>query len=83
MDLVRELSRQGAQGRARGSGSACVDQIGDGLGLNQVEFVVEKRPLRELARLGNARTQFKAARQQHLQHDRATMPPGVRAHPRQ
>jgi hypothetical protein len=53
------------------------DQIGHGLGLREVELVVEERAARELARLGHAQADvlagLEAARQQHLHHHRSAM----------
>ena len=87
MDLARELAGQRATGAARRSFGAGVDQIGDGLGLGQIDLVIEKRALGELTGLGYAqarharpagggiclRAGFQAAREQQLQHHRTAM----------
>jgi hypothetical protein len=49
------------------------DQVSHRFGLNQIQLVVEEGPARELARLGNPRTELDAARQQHLHHYRSAM----------
>ena len=87
LDLVRKCAVERARRRARGRLGAGVDQVGDGLGLRQVELVVEKRALGELARPGDAqggqdgrsvaavdrRRGFETAREQQLQHDRTAV----------
>ncbi len=79
VNLPRKLARQRAAGAAGGRCRRSVNQIGNRLGLRQVDFVVEKRPLGELTRLGDAqagqhlRAGLQAARQQQLQHDRAAV----------
>jgi hypothetical protein len=54
VDLVRERARERAAGAARRRLGAGVDQVGNRLGLRQVDLVVEKGPLGEFARLGHA-----------------------------
>jgi hypothetical protein len=72
---LRERALQRAAGRARGGLGAGVDEVGHGLGLREVELVVEEGALRELARLGQAaaRAGLQAARQQQLQQHRAAV----------
>ena len=86
-NFLRKLARQRARGRARGGFGAGINQVGNGLGLRQVDFVVQKSPLRELARLGRAQAWqqglagqriglgccLQAALQQQLQHHRPAM----------
>ncbi len=68
--LRGELALQRAQRGARRLRRAAVDQIGDGLGLGEVELVVEERPPCELAGLGGPRAEFEHALQQQLHHHR-------------
>ena len=85
-DFLRERARQRTAGAAGGHGGAGIDQVGNGLGLGQVDFVVEEGPLGKFARLGQAQMgqhgqalgghrlrHFQAALQQQLQHDRAAV----------
>ena len=50
-----------------------MDQIGDGFGLHEIELAVEKRPLGELARLGETRTIVHQGFQDELRTDPATL----------
>ena len=50
-DLARELAGQAARRRARRGGGRGVDQVGDALGLREVELAVQERALREFAGL--------------------------------
>ncbi len=74
VDLFGELARERAAGTARRGLGAGVDQVGNRLGLGQVDLVVQERPLGELAGLGQAQARqsglrrLQAARQQQLQH---------------
>ena len=52
---------------------AGLDQVGDGLGLGQVELVVEKCTLAELTGPSQACTQLQATAQQQVEHHRAAM----------
>jgi hypothetical protein len=61
-------------GRARRRRGSRFDQVGDRFGLNQVQLVIEKCALRELAGLRHPRTQLQTTSQQHLQHHRPTVP---------
>ena len=84
---LRERAVERARCRARRRLGARVDQVGDGLGLREVELVVEEGALGELARpamrrSGQARLArrivtlargLEAAREQQLQHDRAAV----------
>ena len=83
--LARELARERSAGAARSGFGAGVDQVGDGLGLGQVNLVVEECPLGELAGIGHAQageaglsaggidlgSGLQAAGQQQLQHHRS------------
>ena len=67
-----------AAGAARGGFGAGIDQVGDGLGLGQVDLVVEEGALGEFAGLGHPQADapapgLQAARQQQLQHHRPAM----------
>ena len=70
---AREHAVQRTPGRAGRLHVAGGDQVGDGLGLGQVELAVEERAFAELARAGLAGTQRDAARHQLAQHDRAAV----------
>ena len=76
-DLAAERTGQRPTGAARGGFGAGVDQVGDGLGLRQVQLAVEEGAARELTRLGQPHPQrgigLQAARQQQLQHHRAAV----------
>jgi hypothetical protein len=54
---LRELPFQGTHGGAGRLGGAAVDEVGDGLGLGQVELVVEEGAFGELAGAGAAGAQ--------------------------
>ena len=83
----RARARISGRCRARRCLGARVDQVGDGFGLREVELVVEESALGELARRGDAQSGqallarrivtlargLEAARDQQLQHDRATV----------
>ena len=75
--LRRERARQRPAGAARCGLCAGVYQVCCSLGLRQVHLVIEKRTLGELARLRHTqtdqRTSLQTARQQHLQHNTATV----------
>ena len=68
-----ELPLQRAHGRARRLARAGIDQVGDGLGLGQIELVVEEGALRELAGQGAARAELQRARDEGLDHERAAV----------
>ena len=70
----REFTLQRAQGIARRLGRAGLDQVGDGLGLRQVQLVVKEGALAELARSRLPRAQGQAAVQQQIEHHRPAMP---------
>jgi len=74
VDAPRELAGQRAVGRPCRRLGAGVDQVGDCLGLGEVEAVVEEGAAGEFARRGHAQADraacLQAARQQHLQHHR-------------
>ncbi len=73
-----EFPLQRAHRAARGRGRAGIDEVGHGLGLGQVELVVEKGAAREFPGLCNAHAdaapRLEAARQQQLQDDRTAVP---------
>ncbi|OPZ07244.1 MAG: hypothetical protein BWZ07_03363 [Alphaproteobacteria bacterium ADurb.BinA280] len=87
MDLSGKHAGKGLGGTACSSFGTGIDQIGDGFGLRQIDFVVEKCALAELPRLRNAqsgeirsacddinfRRRRQATRQQQLKNHRATM----------
>ncbi len=87
VDLVGEGTRQRTAGAARGGFGAGVDQVGDRLGLREVDLVVQERALGELAgpRQPQARQArpargtvrlaggLQAAGQQQLQHHGAAV----------
>jgi hypothetical protein len=73
IDAAREHAIQRTTCRARGTVVARGDQVGDGLGLGQVELAVEERPFAELTRPRLARTERDAARDQLLQQHRAAV----------
>ena len=50
-----------------------VDQIGDRLGLRQIDPAVEERPQRELPRLGETRSTRGSRGDDRAQHDRAAV----------
>jgi hypothetical protein len=81
--FTREVARQRAHRAACGRLRAGVDQVGNRLGLHQVDFVVQKRAFAKFARLRQPQPgqaglavgalglrHFQAARQQQLQHHR-------------
>ncbi len=75
---ARELARQRARGRTSRRLGRCIDQVGDRLGLREVDAVREKSAPRELTRFGQPQPDrtpgFEAARHQHAQHHRPAMP---------
>lgn len=73
MHTQRKRPLQRAQRIACGLCRTGLDQVGNRLGLGQIEFVIEKRALAELTRPGQATTQLQAALQQHIQDDRTAM----------
>jgi len=74
----RELAGQAAAGAPSGRLRACVDQVGDGFRLRQVDTVVQEGAQREFARFGQAgpecSTGLQAACLQHPQHQRPAVP---------
>ncbi len=68
---------QRAHRATRSSCRARVDEVGDCLGLRQVEAIIQKGAARELPRLGDACADrvpgLETAREQHAQHDRPTV----------
>jgi len=68
MDLLGELPGQRAHRRACSRRSGGLDQVGDTLGLGEIELAVEKGATGEFTRLGQAGAELKAALEQHL-HD--------------
>lgn len=77
LDLGREGAGERTARGARRRLRARIDQVGDRLGLRQIELFVQKSALRELARLGDAQPDvsagLQATREQQLQHDGATV----------
>ena len=55
----RELAGEAARGGARGRRRGRVDQVGDTLGLREIELAVEERALREFAGLREPRAQLR------------------------
>ncbi|CWP39028.1 Uncharacterised protein [Neisseria meningitidis] len=66
----RKIALERAQSQTRRRTAGCVNQIRHAFRLCQVQFVVQKRTLRKLARFGKARAQFQTAVQQHIHHHR-------------
>ena len=73
VNVLGKRAFERAQRHAGGRLARGINQIGHALGLRQIELVVEKSAFGEFAGLGRARTQFEAARQQHLHHHRAAV----------
>ena len=87
VNFLREDTGQRSAGTASCGAGGCINQIGNGLGLGQINFVIEKCALCEFARLRHAKTlkqnvaclrvkrlgQLNAPRQQQLQDHGATM----------
>ena len=69
-----EFAAQRAQRRARRLPARGVDQVGDRLGLRQVESAVEKRAPREFAGLGQPRAGIEHRSEHRLHHHRPAMP---------
>jgi hypothetical protein len=72
-------SRENAPVRLRAAARAAValgrvDQVGDALGLREVELAVQERAAGELARLGDARAERDAAREQQAHRGGAAVP---------
>ena len=74
LDSSREVPLQGAQGIFRRGLGAGIDQVGDRLGLGEVELVVEEGAFGELPRTGGAGPQLEAAAEQQIHDHRTTMP---------
>ena len=70
---LREFAVERAPRRTRGAHVAGRDQVGDRLGLGEVELAVEERAFAEFARARHARTERAAARDQLLQQHRAAV----------
>jgi hypothetical protein len=81
LDAAREHALQRTPRGARGAHVAGGDQVGDGLGLGEVELAVEEGALAELARPCLARAQRDAARHQ-LRSTPGCRAPAVRPRPR-
>ncbi|MNP23714.1 hypothetical protein D3C76_1164320 [compost metagenome] len=64
---------QGAQCVSRSLGRTGFNQVGNGFGLGEVQFVVEEGALTEFPRPGETATQFQAALEQHIQNNRTAM----------
>ena len=76
VNLLGERTRKRTPRAARRSLGARINQIGNRLGLRQIDLVVKKRPLGELPRLSQSQPwqgrlrQLKTPRHQQLQHHR-------------
>ena len=66
VNFLREVPMQRAYRTLRGSAGRGVDQIGNGFGLCQIKLAVEKGTAGEFTGFGQAGTEFKTAREQHL-----------------
>jgi len=77
VDLLGERAGQRASGRPRGGLGAGIDEVGHGLGLGQVQLVVEERAGREFARVRDAQAEaaagLQAACEDQLQQHRAAV----------
>ena len=73
VDGAGKLALQRAHGRTGRTRRRRVDQIGDRFSLSQIQLAIEKGATTEFTGLGEAGTEVKAARQQHLHDDRATV----------
>ena len=73
MYVLGKRAFERTQRHAGGGLAGGVDEVGDAFGLGKVEFVVEEGAFGKFARLSHARTQFEAAREQHVHHDRAAV----------
>ena len=87
MNFLREHPGQRSAGTACSGTGGCINQIGNGFGLGQINFVIEKCALCEFASLRQAKTlkqhlasvrvnrlcQLNAARQEQLQDHRTPM----------
>ncbi|MNQ80512.1 hypothetical protein D3C85_954970 [compost metagenome] len=74
LDLAGELALQGVHGAAGGLLAGGLDQIGDGLGLGQVQLVVEEGAFAELAGTGGAYAlDLQDTADQHVQDDGAAV----------
>ena len=69
-NFPRELTLQRAHGGPSGCLGAGFDQVGDTLGLRQVQLAIEKSAFAEFPWLCQACTQCEAPAQQNLQHSR-------------
>jgi hypothetical protein len=74
MDPCRKGAGERTHRASRGFGAGGIDEVGDAFGLREVDPVVEECPVRELARLRDARSQLGAALQQLPHHHRPAMP---------
>src|SRR5690606_10543461 len=72
-DALRKGALQRTQRIARGLLGAGFDEVGNGLGLRQVQLVVEKGALTEFAGARQSGAELDAAGQQHVEHHRATV----------
>ena len=73
VDGRRELAFERAHGRARRLRGAARDEIGDRLGLQQIDLVVQERAQRELAGLRGTRAERKRGGQQRVADDAPTV----------
>ena len=70
-DRLRERALKLIERRARLQRRNGINQIADGFRLNEIDAAVQKRPQRELARLGQPRARAHRRFQDGPQHDRA------------
>jgi hypothetical protein len=72
-NVRRELAVERAERGARRGGRAARDEVRDGLGLEEIELVVQKRAQRELAGLGRPRAERVGVCEQRVAHDPAAV----------
>ena len=69
MHTLRECALQRTQSIARSLCRTGFDKVGNGFGLGQIELVIQKCALAELARACLAASQLNTALQQHIEND--------------
>ena len=73
IDLPAEIALQRAQRGARRLLGSAVDQIGDGFGLGEIDFIVEKGAFAEFAGARQTRAQANHFAQQAIENHRPAM----------
>ncbi len=73
MHDLREIAAQRAHCATYRRFGRRIDHVGHGLGLRQIEFVVEVRAPRELTRLGQPCAELERSAQQHARYHRAAV----------